>query len=78
MNTTHDSLCNRLRRVEGQLAKLRTVIEAKQDCTEVLPQFMAVRGALASAFAEYVKLSIAECSSKDEEKIAQLIKLLAT
>jgi DNA-binding FrmR family transcriptional regulator len=77
MSCMHDKqLHNRLRRLEGQLQKLHADIEVGKDCSEVITQFQAVKGALAGAFEEYVKLSLDKCAKKDEKKMEQLIKLL--
>jgi DNA-binding FrmR family transcriptional regulator len=68
---------NRLNRLEGQLKKLHQNIEHGADCAEVIPQFLAVKGALGSAFEEYVKESLESCAQSEPEKMKQLIKLLA-
>lgn len=68
---------HRLRRLEGQLARLRDDISGGTECTEVIPQFLAVRGALDSAFASYVQAMMHECAtSKDTKKLERLISLL--
>lgn len=72
----NSQLKNRLRRLEGQLQKLQLNITEGQDCTEVIPQFLAVKGAVAGAFETYVHSSLAECSAKDAEKTQKLIALL--
>ena len=67
---------NRLKRLSGQLSKIQEDIQNEKDCLEVITQFMAVKGALASAFAEYVQLSLDTCSKQDEVKMKQLITVL--
>lgn len=69
-------LQNRLKRLSGQLEKLQANIAADQDCAEVVPQFLAVKGAIAGAFEEYVKLSLESCAKSDKKKIERLIALL--
>lgn len=69
-------LDNRLRRLQGQLDKLHKSIAADTDCAEVIPQFLAVRGALAGAFEVYVKESMASCAKTDTAKLQTLITLL--
>jgi len=69
-------LDNRLKRLSGQLNKIQEDIQNNKDCTEVIPQFMAVKGALTGAFEEYIRLSIDSCSKRDEKKIKQLISIL--
>jgi len=70
------NLDNRLRRLEGQLEKLHKSIAADADCSDIIPQFLAVKGALAGAFEVYVKESMASCAKTDEAKLQQLVTLL--
>lgn len=78
MTKNHDQAFeHRLNRLEGQFRRLRETIAAGEDCTEVIPQFLAVRGAFAGAFEEYVSQSLEECASSDPEKTKRLISLLA-
>jgi DNA-binding FrmR family transcriptional regulator len=67
---------NRLRRLEGQVASLRESISKETACDVVVPQFLAVKGAFNAAFEEYIKVSLAECSTKDAKKRDQLISML--
>lgn len=67
---------NRLNRVEGQLKKLKQNIQEEQDCAALLPQFLAVKGAIAGAFEVYVKTSLEQCTAADEQKMKELITLL--
>ena len=68
---------HRLRRLEGQLARLRTDIGEHKECTDVIPQFLAVRGALESAFAQYVQEMMHECAhTNDTKKLERLITML--
>jgi DNA-binding FrmR family transcriptional regulator len=69
-------LHNRLNRLKGQFNKLHDSIAEGKDCQEVIPQFLAVKGALAGSFEEYVKLSLDSCVETDQCKMKQLIKLL--
>lgn len=73
---TEKLIRNRLSRIEGQLKKLQKEIDADTDCSTVIPQFLAVKGAIASAFEEYVKQSLEHCQDSDEIKMKQLIALL--
>jgi DNA-binding FrmR family transcriptional regulator len=67
---------NRLKRLEGQVASLRTHIAEGTTCEVVLPQFLAVKGAFNAAFEAYVKESLAECSTGDTRQRDQLISML--
>ncbi len=71
-----NGLKNRLKRLEGQLKKLSENIESKKDCSDVIPQFLAVKGALAAAYEEYVCLSLEACAATDQKKIKKLISQL--
>lgn len=70
------NLENRLKRLSGQLEKLQQSIASGTDCGDVIPQFLAVKGALAGAFAVYVKESMESCAKTDQAKLHQLIALL--
>jgi len=74
MNQT--ALQNRMRRLSGQLQKLEIDIETNKDCADVIPQFLAVKGAFAGAYEEYIKLSLDACADSDKEKLQKLIKML--
>ncbi len=74
MNNT--ALVNRLRRVEGQLVKLQQEIANDADCADVIPQFLAVKGALSAALQQYVMSSVGDCVAKDKEKLTTLLTLL--
>jgi DNA-binding FrmR family transcriptional regulator len=71
------SFTNRLNRLNGQLQKLQKSIEDETDCSDVIPQFLAVKGALSSAFQEYLKISLKQCAKKDADKMEQLITMIA-
>ena len=73
---TQKELHNRLQRLEGQLQKLHADINDEKECTEVIPQFLAVKGALAGAFEMYVQSSLDACAASDAEKMKKLIGLL--
>jgi DNA-binding FrmR family transcriptional regulator len=70
------NITNRLKRLSGQLHKLQETIENKQDCAEVIPQFLAVKGGLAAAFETYVKEALDDCQKTDRKKLTNLIKQL--
>ncbi len=58
-------IVNRLKRVEGQLQKIRTDLEHDTPaCSNAVPQFLAAKGALDACVKEYLLLSLKECGSK--------------
>jgi len=67
---------NRMRRLRGQLQKLEEGIEAEESCTEVITQFLAVKGAINGAFEAYIKEVLAECANRDESERNELITAL--
>lgn len=67
---------HRLSRVSGQLQKIKEEIAAGADCADVIPQFLAVKGSVASAFEAYVNESLDACPKQDEERMKRLIALL--
>lgn len=77
MSNSHTTLVHRLARLEGQIRKLQTNLEHGDDCSTVIPQFLAVKGAVNSAFAAYVQESITECAEHDTETLQRLVAHLA-
>jgi DNA-binding FrmR family transcriptional regulator len=69
-------LSNRILRIKGQLDALLTSIDNEVVCAEVVPQFLAVKGALNSAFAVYMEEAIKNCNVRDKSQLENLINLL--
>ncbi len=71
-------IVNRLKRVEGQLQKIRTDLETHQPlCTSAVPQFLAAKGALDACVKEYLLLSLKECGSKrSSEETTMLLETI--
>jgi DNA-binding FrmR family transcriptional regulator len=67
---------HRLNRLSGQLEKIKEEIASGADCADVIPQFLAVKGSVASAFEAYVSESLDACPKRDEERMKRLIALL--
>lgn len=58
-------IVNRLKRIEGQLQKIRTDLDTTNaPCDATVPQFLAAKGALDACVKEYLLLSLKECGSK--------------
>ena len=76
MHMTNTKIGNRLQRIKGQLEGLREGIDRNDSCDAVIPQFLAVKGALDAAFATYMEDAIKQCSTKDKGQIEKLIKIL--
>jgi DNA-binding FrmR family transcriptional regulator len=70
-------IINRLRRIEGQVASLQVSLASTQSCTEVIPQFLAVKGALDAALQQYLKSSIADCKEgKSAKEVGAILDLV--
>ena len=78
------ALINRLRRIEGQVRGLASMVDADRYCIDVLTQIQAVKAAIARAESEVLKRHSASCVSQaiasgDEveqrEKFNELIAL---
>jgi DNA-binding FrmR family transcriptional regulator len=48
-------LINRVKRVQGQMEKVRRTLEEKHDCTEILMLLAAVRGGITALMAEVLE-----------------------
>lgn len=73
---SHKAIINRIRRVRGQLEKLEQAIEQEQPCRDIIPQFLAVRGATNAALSAYFTVSLDECDTQNTEERAALIRAL--
>jgi hypothetical protein NreA len=58
---SHPEVINRLRRVEGQVRSIATMIEEGRSCLEVAQQMAAAAGALASAKDSFIRDHIDHC-----------------
>ena len=56
-------LVKRLKRAEGQVAALRRMVEADEECVDVLLQISAARGALSKSGQVLLKSHIETCVS---------------
>jgi len=77
-----DDMVNRLKRIEGQVAGIRRMIESETYCVEVLHQFAAVQGALAKAAQGVLSAHVDSCVSTTlieggpEERKAKMAELV--
>lgn len=74
-----EKILNRISRIEGQVRGLRTMIESKKDCTQVINQVLAVREAVAALGAEILQdnliCKMSEKKKLDEKQLRALIKM---
>ena len=70
-------IINRIHRVQGQLGALETSLERNTPCTEVVPQLLAVKGAVTALTQEYLEQALEECvEHTDIEQMKSIIKTL--
>lgn len=83
---TRTAMINRLRRVQGQLRGVESMLDQDRECREIIQQLSAVRSAVHSAMLSYMETYISECvleqmeSSTDrnqrEKLAAELVHML--
>lgn len=77
-----DDMVNRLRRIEGQIRGLVSMIEGGRDCTDVVNQFAAAKNSFDSAAMHVVLSLAAHCSNPQDSTPTltddELRKLAAT
>lgn len=77
MIKNYQAINNRLRRIEGQSASLRTALEKGTPCQKIIPQFLAVKGGLDASLQEYLRISLAECKGKKSaEEMCEILDLV--
>jgi CsoR family transcriptional regulator, copper-sensing transcriptional repressor len=64
-------IVNRLRRLEGQIRGLQTMIEAGQDCDSVLTQVMAAKSALNQVGLHVVGHAMKHCMIDDDPDLTR-------
>lgn len=64
-------ILNRLRRLEGQIRGLQTMIEAGQDCDAILTQVMAAKSALNQVGLHVVGHAMKHCMIDDDPSITR-------
>jgi len=80
MKHAHDpkertALVVRLRKIRGQLHAIEKMVEADQDCAEVLVQVMAARRALKSFGDKLVQSHLHDCIEHAESQVEARKKL---
>jgi CsoR family transcriptional regulator, copper-sensing transcriptional repressor len=64
-------IINRLRRLEGQIRGLQTMIEADQECTDILTQVMAAKSALNQVGLHVVGHAMKHCMISDDPVVTR-------
>ncbi len=80
---TKEQLIKRLRRIEGQVRGLQSMLDEERDCREIMQQLSAVSSAVKSTsrtfFKDYAALCLTEMgeeNQKNPELLDEMIKLL--
>ena len=82
-DTSHQNQIPNLRRIEGQIKGIQTMVEGNQYCIDILNQIKAAKSALSSVENKVLNKHIEECIenslSSDKQlndKIEELMKVL--
>jgi len=66
---TREKMIQRLRRIEGQVRGVQTMLAEGRDCQEVLQQLSAVRSAVHSAMLVVIQNAISQCLLGPESEL---------
>jgi DNA-binding FrmR family transcriptional regulator len=76
------ALITRLKRIEGQVRGVQTMLDQERDCTEILQQLAAIQSAVRSAsmlfVEEYATRCILSPDADNPQKREELLKNLLT
>ena len=81
-----EKMLTRLKKIEGQVAGIRRMVESETYCVEVLHQFSAVQGALAKAAQGILSAHLHSCvsetmlegtTSERQSKLEELIDIFS-
>ncbi|MBL0385616.1 metal-sensitive transcriptional regulator [Tumebacillus sp. ITR2] len=64
----NDSIKNRLRRIEGQVRGVLSMMEQEKDCRDVVTQLTAIRSAIDRAVGYVVGSNLESCIREEIEK----------
>ncbi len=68
---------HRIKRIIGQLESAEQAIGQETSCNQMIPQLLAIKGAVDSAVTAYIEHSLEECDeSNNPDQAKQLIKML--
>ena len=82
-DTSHQNQIPNLRRIEGQIKGIQTMVEGNQYCIDILNQIKAAKSALSSVENKILNKHIEECIENSlssdnqlDDKIEELMKVL--
>jgi DNA-binding FrmR family transcriptional regulator len=67
LEAAQKSILNRLKRLEGQIRGLQSMIEQDKECEEILTQVMAAKSALDQVGLHIIRHAMHECLLDDED-----------
>ena len=68
---------NRLKRIEGQVRGLQTLLTNADDCEKIITQFQAVQGAFGTCFSKLLQDNLQKCLlSQNPKQLETILKLL--
>lgn len=68
---------NRLKRIEGQVRGLQTLLNSPDECEKIITQFQAVQGALDVCFSKLLHDNLQKCLlSQNPEQLEKVLKIL--
>lgn len=70
-NQAKDKLVNRLRRIEGQVRGVQSMVTDERNCRDILQQLSAIRSAVQSVSLLLLEDYMADCFMNLEEKNPQ-------
>ncbi len=68
LEAARKSILNRLKRLEGQIRGLQSMVEQDKDCEEILTQVMAAKSALDQVGLHIIRHAMHECLLDDEDQ----------
>jgi len=68
LEAARKSILNRLKRLEGQIRGLQSMIEQDKECEEILTQVMAAKSALDQVGLHIIRHAMHECLLDDEDQ----------
>lgn len=74
---THPTILRRLKRAEGHLKAIVTMLEAERECVDIAQQLQAVEKALGNAKRELIQDHIEHCLEGGSDHRARLVELKA-
>ena len=74
-HATHPAILTRLKRAEGHLKSILTMIEAERECVDIAQQLQAVEKAIGNAKRELVQDHIEHCLEDGSDPKASLREL---